>query len=119
MKTSIKFSHLFLAILLNLLLLLPFLLIWVSAFVLVFFGISGVLSGLFLIFSYLAAFRINLIPNGFYEHALLLFAYSSFFIGTGGLLLAFMSKFVPFFLSITKKYCQWTLKWIGGPIDEN
>lgn len=105
-------------VLLNLILLIPFVLIWTGFFILVFLGISGVLGGLFLFISYMTAFRVNIIPITIYEHAMLLFAYVFFFIGIGGLLLTVMSWLVPWFLNLVKQYYQWNLTMIGGNADE-
>lgn len=71
-----NYFHLALILLANLLLLVPFVLVWTAMFLLVFLGISGFLGGMFLAVSYLTTFRVNLIPSNLYEHSLLLFSYA-------------------------------------------
>ncbi len=112
MEQKLNFRNLILLVSLNALLLIPFLLLWLSFFVLVFFGISGILGGIFLLFTHLTSFRVNLVPIALYDNSLVLFSYSFFFIGAGGLLLVLMALGIPYFLTLFKKYYHWNLIFV-------
>lgn len=118
MQTKINYIYLLLSIFLNAFLLIPFVITWILVFLLVFLGISGLLSGVFLAFSYITSFQINLVPVALYENPLLLWSYATFFIGTGGFLLMLMALFFPRFLSFHITYYRWTQRLIGGSHDE-
>lgn len=115
---KVNYFHLCLAMFLNALLLVPFALVWLGIFVLVFLGISSILGGIFLLLTHLTAFRVTAVPAALYDNALILFAYVFFFIGLGGLFLTFMSLAVPFFLTLTKKYYRWNQSFVRRVPDE-
>lgn len=118
MQSKVNYIYLFLSIFLNAFLFIPFVITWLAVFLLVFLGISGLLSGLFLIFSYLSSFQINLVPVALYENPLLLWSYATFFVGVGGFVLTLMAVFFPRFLSFHITYYRWTQRLIGGNHDE-
>lgn len=114
MQTKINYFNLILSVLLNALLILPVFVVALGLFLLVFAGISGLLSGFFLIAGYLSNFRISLIPSALYENPLLLWSYSIFFIGLGGFVITLMTVAIPSFLSMLLRYYHWTQVIVGG-----
>ena len=111
---KVNYSHLFLAMFLNTCLLIPFVLIWLGIFIIVFLGISSFLGGLFLLLTHLTTFRVTAIPAALYDNSLILFAYVFFFIGIGGLLLLLMAFTIPAFLTLAKKYYHWNQSFVQG-----
>lgn len=112
----INYLHLFMAMFLNAVLLIPFALVWLGIFVLVFFGISGFLGGIFLLLTHLTTFRVTAIPAALYDNSLILFAYVFFLIGLGGLLLSLMAFAIPAVLALAKKYYRWNQNFVRGGI---
>jgi len=115
---QVNYFHLFLSVFLNALLLIPFGLVWLAIFVLVFFGISGILGGVFLLISHLTTLRLSAIPAVLYDNSLILFTYIFFLLGLGGLLLLLMSLVIPAFLTLTKKYYRWNQSFVRRIADE-
>lgn len=119
MQPQISLRNLIFSVFLNAFLMIPFILVWGFIFVLVFLGISGILSGLFLIVTALTPLRISFLPAALYQYSLALWAYALFFIGTGGLFLTFMSVLTPHFLQLNKRYYYWSQSFIKGELYED
>jgi len=106
----------FLMLLVNAIVIGPFIALWAVAITFVAVCFTFVISGIIIIISGVApaSFFFLSLPDILIQHPVLLYSSGLFFIGTGGFIAVLMVYIIRFYGMLTTKYASWNIRIIRG-----